>query len=179
MRIGFLRKLRTYIPFDQRIVLYYGLFQSVIDYCCVVWGNTTNKNIDKVFILQKRALRTLFELPFDFPSVDLFSLLNVMSVRQRIFYFTAVETFKCLKGYGPQYFSDFFTVQSDVHDYHTRSTTRKDFYVPRWSTKYGQRSFQYRAAKVWNTLPVEIKQTTVLYTFKSDLKDYVKKNVPT
>ena len=164
-RIGLLRRLRQYIPFDRRIILYYGLIQSILDYCCVVWGNTTAINLDKIYGLQKRALRTLFELSIDFPSNALFSTFNVMSIRQRIFYFMALLSFKCMNGYAPQYLSNLFTPQSNVHDYFTRSTTRKDCHVPRCVLGTGQRSFHFRATKVWNSLPTEVKNVTSLHTF--------------
>ena len=46
-RIGLLRRVRSFIPIDYRIVLYYGLIQSTLDYCCVVWRNTPEKNLEK------------------------------------------------------------------------------------------------------------------------------------
>ena len=93
-RIGLIRRLRQFIPKQNRIVLYYGLIQSSLDYCIIVWGNTTECNIDKVFTLQKRLLRVLFELPYDFPSADLFNMFEVMSVRQRIFLFFSYKCFQ-------------------------------------------------------------------------------------
>ena len=87
-RIGLLRRLHKFIPSHLRKILYYGLIQSAIDFCCVVWGNTTMKNIDRVYKMQKRALRVLLNADFDTPSNTLFENADVLSVKQRIFYFT-------------------------------------------------------------------------------------------
>ena len=156
-RIGLIRRLRQFIPKQNRIVLYYGLIQSSLDYCIIVWGNTTECNIDKVFTLQKRLLRVLFELPYDFPSADLFNMFEVMSVRQRIFYFLAISAFNCFSQTAPRYLSDLFILNRNVNSYMTRSTALLNCYVPRFNLKVGQRSFRYRVVKVWNSLPADIK----------------------
>ena len=43
-RIMLIRRLRPFIQSSNRIMLYYGLIQSSIDYCLIVWGNTTERN---------------------------------------------------------------------------------------------------------------------------------------
>ena len=133
------------LPTRNRIALYYGLIQSLLDYCCIVLGNTTANNIDKVYTLQKRALRVLFDLPFDFPSADLFSRFDVMSIRQRIFYFLAVTMYKCVTNNAPDYLCNVFVPQSHVNTYQTRSALNQNFYEPRCFLNVGTGSFQYRA----------------------------------
>ena len=163
---------------SHRIILYNGLIQSTLDYCCVVWGNTTEKNLDKIFILQKRALRTLFELPNDYPSLELFSSLNVMSIRQRIVYFMGVLTFRCMTGSAPEYLCKLFVFQSNVHCYQTRSVSRQDCYLPKSVLSIGQRSFHYRAAKLWNSLPNDIRYASNIVQFKTKLKEFIRQNIP-
>ena len=114
-RVGLLRRLCNFIPLHLRKVLYYGLIQSAIDYCCIVWGNTTSKNIDRVFKIQKRALRVILNAGFDIPTDVLFERFNVLSIRQRIFYFTCIMVFKCFNNTAPSYLIEKIITLNDVH----------------------------------------------------------------
>ena len=54
-----------------------------------------------------------------------------------------------------------------------RSAQRGDLFVPRTRTKLGTRSFRVAAPTVWNSLPTELRSTSVSHdTFKSRLKSH-------
>ena len=40
--------------------------------------------------------------------------------------------------------------------------------------KYGFRSFQYYGAKVWNALPINVKEASSLHSFKTNMKEWCK-----
>ena len=42
-------------------MLYHGIFASNVEYCNIVWGSTTNENLQKIEVAQKRALRMAFD----------------------------------------------------------------------------------------------------------------------
>jgi hypothetical protein len=44
----------------------------LFDYCCTVWGETTNLNLEKLCKLQKRAARIILNAKYDIPSLQLF-----------------------------------------------------------------------------------------------------------
>ena len=146
-RIGLLRRLRKLIPFHLRKILYYGLIQSTIDYCCVVWGNTSTNNIDRVYKMQKRALRVLLNTGFDTPSDSLFEAADVLSVRQRIFYFTCILVFKYFENSVPTYIADMFVPLMNVHDYPTRAAISRKLLLPKFRTESGHRTFVMRASR--------------------------------
>jgi hypothetical protein len=59
-----------------------------------------------------------------------------------------------------------------------QSSNRSLLNVPTIKTfTYGQRSFSYAAAKLWNDLPETIKSATSLVSFKSSLKTILFKKV--
>ena len=60
----------------------------------------------------------------------------------------------------PQPFSTFFTPISSVHERFTRAKTENKLYIPKFSTARSQKSFKYQGAKIWNSIPTEIKQLT-------------------
>ena len=58
-RIGVLRSIRHYLPFNERILFYNTTIKPFILYGGAVWSMTSKSNIRRVFRLQKRAARTI------------------------------------------------------------------------------------------------------------------------
>ena len=52
---GILSKLRHYVPKKTMLSVYYALFYSHMTYGSLVWSLTTQKNIDSIFMLQKKV----------------------------------------------------------------------------------------------------------------------------
>ena len=65
-----------------------------------------------------------------------------------LMYTVGVLAFKCAKGLAPSNLSDRFVTRSTVHDQNTRN---KDYLnIPAYQSAAGQRTFLYRAIKLWN-----------------------------
>ena len=52
---GILSKLRYNAPFPICLQVYYSIFYSHLIYGCNLWGLTTDENIEKIEILQKKV----------------------------------------------------------------------------------------------------------------------------
>ena len=57
--IGLMYKIRPYINKKVMIILYYSLLFSHINYAIEVWGSADNIYLNRVFIIQKRAVRMI------------------------------------------------------------------------------------------------------------------------
>ena len=67
-RLGLMCRLRTYLPTEGLIMYYNGFILPLFDYCCTVWGETTNLNLEKLCTkckLQKRAARIILNAKYD------------------------------------------------------------------------------------------------------------------
>lgn len=53
---GCLYRLSTLVPPWLKISLYYALFYSRLTYCILIWVTTSQKNYNKLIVLQKRVL---------------------------------------------------------------------------------------------------------------------------
>ena len=56
---GIRSKLRYYIPTETLILIYCSSFQSHVLYGSTIWCYTSQKNIMKIFIFQKRCMRLI------------------------------------------------------------------------------------------------------------------------
>ena len=60
--IGILIRARSCLNKHAMMTLYYSFIYPCMTYCNNVWGSTYTSNTDKVYTLQKRALRIMFNI---------------------------------------------------------------------------------------------------------------------
>ena len=53
---------------------------------------------------------------------------------------------------------NYFTPVNEIHSYNTRSSSSKCYFLPSVNTTAGKRSLLFRGTKLWNAIPVDIKQ---------------------
>ena len=80
----------------------------------------------------------------------------------------------CLRQSGPAYINDMLqpvtTLQRNVT---LRSDTNNDLVVPRARLRFGERAFSVAAPRLWNSLPVDIRNAATLDTLKKKLKTFM------
>ena len=82
-------------------------------------------------------------------------------------------TFKCLYGLAPQYLADLIAVAPQSrYNLRSRNATLLVSAKARCLPTLGNRAFQLTAPKLWNSLPVEIRNIRTLTSFKQALKTY-------
>ena len=81
-------------------------------------------------------------------------------------------TFKCLNNIAPEPLSSFMQRQSINRV--TRGSINNNCIVPYRKTSFGQSAFSYKSAKLWNSLPTELKTMTEFKMFTSRVKSWIK-----
>ena len=144
---------------------------SRLYYCSPVWSSTTKKNISKLQKIQNFAARMITNTrKFDYIT-PVFQELRWLHVSYFLTYTVGVLAFNCLKGLVPSCMSVRFVTRCTVHD---RNTRKKDYLnIPAYQSAAGQRTFLYRAIKLWNSLPREITAADSLRTFKRKLREFL------
>ena len=80
--------------------------------------------------------------------------------------------YKCINGMVPSYLCRMLQTRSQLHNLNTRSNGLLE--IPLYRTATGQRSFRYRAACLWNSLPKWLKDHNFnLERFKNELRSYL------
>jgi hypothetical protein len=171
-RLYVFSKIRYFLPLQARIAYCNGYILPSLDYCNTIWGNTTKANVEKLLRLQKRAAR-LFLDDFDTSSKILFPKLKWLPVQQRIEFNKALLVYKCLNEQMPAYMKSIFTMQSN-QQYLLRSESQGHLVVPKFTNQLFKKSFSYSGAKLWNALPVSIREGNESQrNFKSKLYNYI------
>ena len=144
-----------------------GMFTSVLSYCLPVYGGCENYDIDSLQIMQNKAARIVTRSSLRTPRKDLFDQLNWMTVKQQIFYHSALAIYRVRQSQEPEYLS------SKV----TRENCRGNIAIPVTRLSLALKSFCFRGAVQWNSIPFEIRNNNLLGKFKKDLRQWICENV--
>ena len=103
-----------------------------------------------------------------FDDLKLLKLSEIFELRLLTFVFDSVNKT------SPGCFHDFFLFSSSAHQYGTRQASQGDLFMSRKnSLQYGLKSIRYLGAKLWNALPVELRNASSNISFKAKLKIYL------
>ena len=95
-----------------------------------------------------------------------------LSVENIIRFDRLVMTYKVRNKLSPECLRDRFLERSSQSNYATRHC--RDLQIPRLHTEHAKYSFQCSPIKVWNDIPVAIRELPTISRFKNELAEYLK-----
>ena len=176
--------------------LYYSLIHSHLVYGIEVWGSACVTDLDKIIVLQKKAIRVITfneRLP-DLPgplcsSTPIFGRLELLKFHDIFELQISKFVFLTLSSLTPSNFREWFNLNNNVHNHNTISNseiiTEHHFHVGtvqptnKLHTKgsklvnYGGKQLQVVGPLVWNSLPSDIRDSKSLVSFKYHMKKYL------
>ena len=172
-KIGILHRLRQVLPQKALNQIYLTSIQPLFDYCITVWGPSSKTNVNTIQRLQNRCARAVTgDFSFETSVSYLIKSLGWMTIQERLHYFTSCLMYRCLNGISPRYLTDHFQYVYEYHKYNTRAaTTCSDLQVPKSNAFIFKHSLHYHGSKTWNQLPLYIRQSNNLMSFKKALKN--------
>ena len=192
---GILCKLRTYLNPKLLKTIYYSLIYSYIIYGIQVWGSAGITLLDKVLIVQKRAVRIMTNnshyasaRPLA-SSTPLFKELKILKLQDVYNLHVATFIYSCLSLATPSIFFDWFIINNSMHSHATTTNTiiTQEHYFDvgeasstnclhnRYSrlVTYGGKLLKVVGPIVWNSLPPYVRDSPSLFSFKLELKNYL------
>ena len=171
---GILSKTRHLLPTNILICLFNSLFMSFLSYGIIVWGQTFPSFIEPIFILQKRAVRTISAQPLYSNSAVIFRDLNLLRLSDVFILKLMTFVYESVHKLSPSCFHNFFKMNFAVHHHNTRQANRGDLFRSRWnSVSFGRMSIQHLGPKLWNDLPLSVRDSSNKYSFKKNCKRYL------
>ena len=162
-----IRKFLTLEATKRAIVT---LVLSRLDYCNALLSGLPKKLIKKLQLVQNSAARVVCGIRKRDHISPALADLHWLKVAERVDFKILLLTFKALHGKAPSYIRDLISPIST--NMRLRSRIRPRERLPRLPT-YGGRAFCFYAPKVWNRLPVHIRQSRSVDVFKKKLKTFL------
>ena len=150
-----------------------GIFLSKMSYLIQIWGGTNDIIIKALQVSQNAAARTVTRLSWFTHTRTLLRQCGWLSVRQMVFYHTALTTHKIVREGRPQY------IHSKMCTENTHNTRHEVKFDDNFGAKSvrAKKSFCYRGAVCYNQLPLSIQSEKNNISVKKKLKGWTMKNI--
>ena len=135
------------------IRLYKAYVLPHLEYCSPLLVGISNglKNMleDTNYYILKTILRYSSSVSYNF----LLNLAELQNLETRRQFQSLVILYKCLRGQGPEYVSEFFNVLNVNYNLRGASTR---LMLPSFNFEYMHKSWSYLTTKLWNGLPTRV-----------------------
>ena len=110
------------MPSKSLLTLYYALVYPYLTYCNLIWASTYVTNLQRIYLLQKRAVRAISKADYKASSKPLFANLKILDVFS--IYSLQVSSFMYLYHNDalPISFTQIFQIGNQIHQYSTLDT---------------------------------------------------------
>ena len=160
------------LTLDSRKLLYNAAIASKLNYCDTIWDTCSVGNVNRLQTIQNRCARVILGRPPGTSAAPLLQELGWLNLAYKRKLHKCVLLYKLLKGEGPQVLLEMLeTIKNDATKV-TRGTINQNLSLPTHKTNHVGRSFFCDAAKLWNSIPLTIKQTNSTATFKEKLNKH-------
>ena len=169
MGIGSLIHIRKYVKEETIISLYYSLIMSHLDYCSEIWGNCNKILIDKLSVLQKKAIRIIAGLgPRDHTN-EKFIHYKLLKLVDMVKFKRCVYVYKSYNLLQPTLVNDRYKKVLNVHNYNTRNL--RNVFQVNANNKLKRNCISISGVSFYNKLPSTIKSCITINQFKKKLKE--------
>ena len=117
--LGVMNRMKHFLPFSALRLMYQSLVNCHSQFCLLVWGYEYNR----VYNLQKKAVRIMTASKYDAYTEPLFKQLNIMTLEDSfLLQCLNLKFYHRFKGHSlPKYFAIIFTRNNDIHHYGERN----------------------------------------------------------
>ena len=169
-----IRQIKKYISKNLAESLIHSFISSSLDYCNSLFYKLPKYQIEKLQHVQNSAARLLISVPKHHSITPHLKDLNWLKVEYRIIFKIALITYKTIKYETPDNLHELITPYEPNRV--LRSSSKNLLKEKKTNTKtIGCRAFSSAAPSIWNNLPLNIRNSTSVDTFKKSLKTYLYK----
>lgn len=166
-----LRHVRDSLPDDVARTVAVSIVTSRLDYCNALYAGMSSSNFKKLQRVQNTLARVVLkQRKFDHVTQSLMEL-HWLPIRHRMTFKLATLTYKILRDNQPDYLSELLSFYQPERD--LRSSSQGLLTVKRTRTVLATRGFKHSSVSIWNSLPVDIRNSDTLFGFRRRLKTFL------
>lgn len=173
-KIGFLSRISNKLNYMDKITVYQTIIAPHFEYCASILFSCTKGDIEKLQVLQNRAMRKILKCHKFTSEASMLEALCWMSVAQRIRYKTMMLVYKIRNNRVPNSMVEHVSYVGDSHKYLLRNN--EDFRIKRTMKAKTKDTIFNKGLSEFNNLPSDLKNEKSLIKFKRKLITYVKMN---
>jgi Skp family chaperone for outer membrane proteins len=157
--IGIIIRARQLLYGESLQTLYNALIKPYFTYCITIWGNTYQKFLHKLHLMQKKIIRILSHSDYLAHTEHLLKARNMMTIYKMHEYFVGIFVYKSLNNQLPEIFNNIFTPNMQARN----SFNLRPIYC---KLKMSQFSVKIAGIKIWNNFSITVKRAKSILSFK-------------
>ena len=159
---------RNFLTISSLKLIYHSIIYSQLNYCNIIWGKAPQTYINKLFVAQKRIIRTIKNRPRTYHTNNDFKDLGILKLNEINKYFSCIFAYKSINQLTHPF--NYFTFP-DRQTHNLRYST--NLRTPLMRTTQSQTSPSFYICNHWNSLPVDIRSKPSVVSFRSSLKRHL------
>ena len=168
--VGMLYKMKNLCSASTLKTIYHSLFHSHMSYGILIWGLAKTSLTQKVFCLQKKAIRIIEKAEYQAHTDPIFKRQNILKSADQYLLNLASLMWEFDHDTIPKSLNTWFDKKSK-HSYNTRFVKKGKIKPCKFNTiKFGKHSFRYEGYKLLNLLKDEVVYTESTTKKKLQLK---------
>ncbi|XP_053301931.1 uncharacterized protein LOC128460693, partial [Pleuronectes platessa] len=165
-------KIRHVLSQKDAEKLVHAFITSRLDYCNSLLSGFSNKSLKTLQLVQNAAARVLTRTKRREHISPVLASLHWLPVKSRIEFKILLLTFKALNNIAPFYLKELLVPYKPTRA--LRSQNSSLLVVPKVSkSRVGARAFSHQAPRLWNHLPLSVREAGTIFSFKSRLKTFL------
>ena len=160
-----LSAIKQYLTAEQLKCLVCAYIFSKLDYCNALYYGLNQYSLNKLQHVQNCATRLVKSKHFNVPLDEVFKNYHWLKIRERILFKILLTVHKCIHQKAPVSLCEFIRFGDSDRSKKLRETKVK--------SKYGDRAFSHAGPKIWNLLPMTIRNQENTDRFKKMLKSFL------
>jgi hypothetical protein len=171
-----LRAVKNFLPRNTMLTLYYALVHCHFNYASEIWCSAPQSCINKLYLLQKKAVRLICDEKYNAHSEPLFKKLEILKITDMI----SLSKLKFMHQYSynnlPISFLQTWATNQERRDRNTNIPAplllrnNDDLYEPLSRLEHVSKFPLYNFPKIWNSVPRDVKSISNFNSFSKCIK---------
>ena len=158
--VAILARLKNILPTTILKNIYTSLLLPHLSYGITAWGNTKTREMKRLTILQKKAVRHILNKRYNSHTAPIFKKLNILTLND-IFLLNCCKLYqKSFKNILRPYLQSQLQTNSQTHNYETRQ--QSDIHCVAIKTSLEMQSLNFKVSTAWNMLDDSFKSLVIL-----------------
>ena len=169
-KLSKLKNLRHFLSQDIKIMLVKCFIISKLDYCNCLYSCCPQYLVNKLQKVLNACIRYIFNVPLYDPTtlLPLYKQCHILPFHYRIQFKLCLMVFKILNNLSPVYLRELFKIYVPSRE-NLRSASDSNKIL---TDHCFDKTISYKMCDAWNVLPLRLRISNSLTTFKKELKSY-------
>ena len=171
--LGQINRSFTCYKKDIMLNIYKVFVRPHLEYAVPAWSPWHRKDAEVLERVQHRATRRMSDVRGTYE--DRLRQLNLTTLEERRTRGDAIETFKFMRGFWDIDTAQLFTLRNQDRPATRQQRTFLPLEIPRAKLDLRNNFFSLRGARIWNSLPSNVRESGTINAFKNNYDDYMKR----